>query len=453
MKIYNRRNYHYYVVQSYSLSYKCSDFAFDPENPFALVLALTDGSVIRYEWKFSSASSRKLGGSGMFAIIDGNKLLCTPFDKVLVPPPMSFYQIQCKDEILSRDFNKSKMFIWTKFDILVFSLELEQPDPETSNKEIIFGKACLDYGKYPKKVGQYKLNSLSLKDPIVPHHWTVVNEDLVCCVAPSRNESSGKSIFLISLDPNEEVCNVERQIKVDGANSVFDLKSHEDSKGVSSIVLSTTDNRVIQFDLDGNKLQMLAANRPINDIFTFEINSIFNFLGVSRNRFLYINSNLLCSEITSVQLQSKEFILFTTLSHRLYICPLSEVISKSFPLHLEGFYARKIERGAKLAGVVQNGTSVILQMPRGNLECIHPKIMLIRLVEKKLEGNYHSEAFQICQKHRLDMNILCDHDFATFLSSLAQILRNVNSYLLVNLFISELNDKEPEIKFKRKSTG
>ena len=453
MRTYNRRNYHYYLVQNYSLTDKCSDFSFDPENPLALVIALRNGIVIRYEWKFAPASSGQLGETEMFAVIDGNKLLCTPFDKVLVPPPMSFYQIESKHPILSRDFFKNSLFVWTQFDLTVYSFELNEPGPETSNKEMMFGKACLDYGKYPRKTAQYKLSTLAFHKSVIPSHWTVIADAQICCIAPSKGESRGTSLFLVSLDASNETCTIEKEIPFDGETAVFDLKLHKATSGVCEIILSMKDNRLLQFDLKCHELQRLNCPRPFNDICPFDLNSNLNILGVSRNRFLYINSDLVFSEITSVRIQRTDFILFTTLGHRLYICPLSEIVRKNFNGTLDGFYSRKIERGAKIAAVVQNGTAVILQMPRGNLECIHPKILLIKLVERKLEENDHAEAFQICQKHRLDMNILCDRDFAAFLVSLPVVLRNVNSYLLLNLFISELNDKEPEIKFDKKSTG
>ena len=49
---------------------------------------------------------------------------------------------------------------------------------------------------------------------------------------------------------------------------------------------------------------------------------------------------------------------------------------------------RRIERGSRLVVCVPFDTKVILQMPRGNLEAIHPRVLVIEAVAKSLQ-KYH----------------------------------------------------------------
>jgi len=40
------------------------------------------------------------------------------------------------------------------------------------------------------------------------------------------------------------------------------------------------------------------------------------------------------------------------------------------------FNVRAVERGSRI--VIQNGTRTVLQMPRGNLETIYPRIVMLK---------------------------------------------------------------------------
>jgi elongator complex protein 1 len=46
---------------------------------------------------------------------------------------------------------------------------------------------------------------------------------------------------------------------------------------------------------------------------------------------------------------------------------------------------RKVERGARLVVAHAHGVAVVLQMPRGNLETIHPRAMVLASVAEQLD--------------------------------------------------------------------
>ena len=58
---------------------------------------------------------------------------------------------------------------------------------------------------------------------------------------------------------------------------------------------------------------------------------------------------------------------------------------------------RRIERGARLVCVVPDGTQVILQTPRGNLEVFHPRALVLFLVRSLLDGQVYVLLFAICR--------------------------------------------------------
>jgi len=46
---------------------------------------------------------------------------------------------------------------------------------------------------------------------------------------------------------------------------------------------------------------------------------------------------------------------------------------------------RRIERGSRIVSAVSEDTKLILQMPRGNLELIHPRALILSVIRKNLD--------------------------------------------------------------------
>ena len=46
---------------------------------------------------------------------------------------------------------------------------------------------------------------------------------------------------------------------------------------------------------------------------------------------------------------------------------------------------RRVERGSRIVTSVADDTKLILQMPRGNLETIHPRALILSAVRKHLD--------------------------------------------------------------------
>ena len=46
---------------------------------------------------------------------------------------------------------------------------------------------------------------------------------------------------------------------------------------------------------------------------------------------------------------------------------------------------RRMERGTRIVTVVTNDTKLVLQMPRGNLETIHPRALVLSAVRQHLD--------------------------------------------------------------------
>lgn len=103
---------------------------------------------------------------------------------------------------------------------------------------------------------------------------------------------------------------------------------------------------------------------------------------------------------------------------------------------------RNIERGAKLVTAIPTNMSVVLQMPRGNLETIYPRAMVLAGIRQLIDQKAYGKAFLHCRTQRVDMNILYDHNPGQFLSSIYLFLDQLNDVSYVDLFLASLREDD-----------
>lgn len=82
--------------------------------------------------------------------------------------------------------------------------------------------------------------------------------------------------------------------------------------------------------------------------------------------------------------------------------------------------------------------TVVLQMPRGNLETISPRPLVLQAVRRHIQQSQYREAFLICRRHRIDLNFLCDWDLLKFKKDLGLFVDQIGDGEYLNLFISGL---------------
>lgn len=97
-----------------------------------------------------------------------------------------------------------------------------------------------------------------------------------------------------------------------------------------------------------------------------------------------------------------------------------------------------MERGSKIVTVVND--NVILQMPRGNLETIQPRALTLHTAGSLICKCDYKRLFQLFRKHRINMNLIVDHQPQTFLLNVARFVQQINDPNDISLFLSELTD-------------
>jgi elongator complex protein 1 len=103
---------------------------------------------------------------------------------------------------------------------------------------------------------------------------------------------------------------------------------------------------------------------------------------------------------------------------------------------------RSIERGARLVTAMPTNMSLVLQMPRGNLETIYPRAMVVAGIRQLIEEKNYARAFSYCRTQRVDMNILYDHKPQQFLDTVPLFLEQLADVTYIDLFLSSLRQED-----------
>jgi elongator complex protein 1 len=108
-----------------------------------------------------------------------------------------------------------------------------------------------------------------------------------------------------------------------------------------------------------------------------------------------------------------------------------------------------VERGARLVTATPTSLSLVLQMPRGNLETIWPRAMVVAGIRKLIEEKNYRKAFLHCRTQRVDMNLLYDHAPEQFMANVALFVDQIKKVTYIDLFLSALREEDvTEIMYK-----
>uniref|UniRef100_A0A8C5AJX2 Elongator complex protein 1 n=1 Tax=Gadus morhua TaxID=8049 RepID=A0A8C5AJX2_GADMO len=103
---------------------------------------------------------------------------------------------------------------------------------------------------------------------------------------------------------------------------------------------------------------------------------------------------------------------------------------------------RRVERGSKIVTVVTQDTRLILQMPRGNLETVHHRALVLAQLRKQLDCLKFRDAFECMRKLRINLNFMYDHNPKVFLENVETFITQLNSINHINLFLTELREED-----------
>ncbi|KAK0212323.1 pol II transcription elongation factor [Desarmillaria ectypa] len=425
-------NYHWYLKQEIVAPSQPGYFTsveWHPESALTLILT-TESQVIQrtYAWITSSSPTVPPLDTGSVAVIDGSDILLTPFRTQNVPPPMS----SCRLAVL----------------------------PESSQVSQVPIHVCFVHGSDMLAVlwetGYVEVWDLSTR--LTPRGGKVMDPKRVTCrTPPSAKPGSYRQVVLRS----DGVLLLLGSDNGDGSDIIMTVEI-EEGAGQSMVMLSRNgrllpvDQGIIWQSPGGELFDVrvdtsllicrfpsfcLTSDRVIVDDSSFSL-----YLGLTESGKIYISaedssSALIASNATSFTIASG-FLIFTTGNHEAVFAGVKSLFlyikagNENNREALKGSWEKRLP----------SAMGLVLQMPRGNLETINPRPLIMEVVKQDLNNQKYRKAFMACRKHRIDLSVIVQHDEKKFLDNVAAFVEDVKEVDHINLFLTNIgrSSRSPE---------
>ncbi|GAA5885604.1 hypothetical protein JCM16303_001478 [Sporobolomyces ruberrimus] len=490
--LYHRSNYYWALKQTLSPSLSTSStllgFKWHPEKSHELSLITKEG-IEKYSlgWDTlrSERSSEKHEDDATVAVVDGANTKLTPFRLLNIPPPMSGLTLSSSSTPTHISFAPSPsessssltstsplyfaLLFPTSVSVYSWSLSLTGnaqararaglPTPQLewtaelpeASRSVVKQCATLQTKKGEIKVGV--LRTVREEDGEVRDEVVIVGKE-------------GES---------------QRVVVMEGARRIVAKvakQGEDDEEGEEdSFVLETNEGWLLETFLYSQSEDLALPSPSLTPLpeFCAQIQHVLLppasptstsrfpiVLGLASSGRLYASSKLVASDATSF-VTTPDFLIYTTFSHEAKFVSLVTLSpfytghttlehSESFARRAPGGGAggenempsikRAVERGSRIVTVAPSSTSLVLQMPRGNLEIICPRPLVLRVVRDFLDLQRFRSAFLLCRKHRIDLNLLYDHNPSFLTSHLSGFIDQVKEVDHLNLFLSGLKDED-----------
>ncbi|KAH3917204.1 elongator complex subunit 1 [Parastagonospora nodorum] len=424
VQLWTMSNYHYYLKQELVFPEPASTTAtctWHSEKPLSVALS-TSGAlqILEYASVVAAGSTAPPNDFGMVASIDGLSLKLTPLRLANVPPPMAFHTLALEHKAIDVAVSETgnKVAVLSDNDIALYALDL-------SKRPI------------PKPILLWKSNVIKTR---CPRHVTFVGDERLFCLTDNWDEE--ESCLWRSEGP--ELLPLGPIIETVGASS---LLSDVD---FMALYVQFQDGSLHLIDTHGDSTDLppqtsLVHKFPslVPEVKVVTVEGQTLAFALTKSGVLYANGRALVRNCTSFAVTSAHLI-FTTTQHLLKFVHLAGADELEIPLDepQKDERCRSIERGAKIITVMPTTYSVVLQMPRGNLETIYPRALVLAAIRRSIEAEQYFEAFLACRNQRVDMNILHDHDPERFLSNIEVIINQIQRIEHLDLLLAQLRNED-----------
>lgn len=416
VQLWTMGNYHYYLKQEIRVKAVQSDIIssrWHSERPLQLVChSGIHLRTLEYTFEVARGSVAPPCDHGLVAVIDGKKLKITPLRTANVPPPMAFDEVELKANAVDVAINENG----TRIAVL--------------HDDSVSLWTC-DFGSRPAKRAKFDTDiSLALDHNAATRHLIFEEQEIIVSISHD-NEQDTRLRRLYGRLPEDQ-------------SEVSSLFSCTNDRGV---YLQTTKGTIHDFT-------MPASSPPIGKFATrcvavelWKCEDYHILFGLTASGTIYVQSptqNLKIPSCTSFLVTSTHLI-YTTSSHLLKFIHLragGEDLEVPPDEPETDERCRNVERGAKLVTVMPSAYSLVLQMPRGNLETIYPRALVLAGIRKAIGERQYKKAFLICRTQRVDMNILHDYAPEQFMREVEMFVQQLKKTEFVDLVLSSLSEED-----------
>ncbi|KAH8888257.1 RNA polymerase II elongator-like protein [Thozetella sp. PMI_491] len=418
VQLWTMGNYHWYLKQEILCGEQRPHIKWHPEKALQLSVATSSKLVLReYILAVTRGPTIPPHDYGVVAVIDGQFAKITPLRQANVPPPMALFEVEVESSIVDIAFqdDNSQMAILHNHGVQIYSFDINGPrlSPPGAGKSIAFEKSEAEL--YDEAVLQASFSGDSTVLILEGGQETWLRRiDFESGASNSKTPANGITSFITAHG-------------LPGRKHIA-----QDSTGRLSY--DSGDNQDALTEKLSTFLPWAEAVSHAGELLTF---------GLSRNGHLYANSRQLAKNTTSFVL-TLDHLIFTTTNHLVKFVHLASPEELEVPLDdpENDERCRSLERGARLVTAMPTNMNLVLQMPRGNLETIFPRAMVLAGIRQLIDDKNYQRAFSYCRTQRVDMNILCDYQPEQFLSNVGLFLKQLEDATYIDLFISSLKEED-----------
>lgn len=456
-------NYHWYLKQNLHFGNnddsKVVSVAWDPEISYRLHVVCVGWQYFQYDWCWSTdrSSGQSPGCQADVAVIDGDKVLVNSFVQSVVPPPMYTFHMQFPRSVnevaFHMDPEKSSDLAVLDNSNTVYIFRYGIDAVKESVIKIVGGNGFKASTKTPILEKEFRLHvPTENMQPLFFHHLTWVQDDTFLLISQGQTSSQSTIYHVTVPSENEQMINPRQGGIVNGRVITMCY-----STKTKTCAFQTADGQVWKYCVKSPTPVLEPWKDDIGQDVKFQhpciqteittINGEEVVLGITDRSRLFIDNLVMATNITSFAIYD-DFLLLTTHSHTCRCVSLRETSLKALEAVLGNTSSsndetiRKVERGSRLVTVVPQDTKVILQMPRGNLETIHHRALVLAQTRKWLDSLQFKDAFECMRKLRINLNLIYDHNPKVFLDNVDIFVKQIDSVNHINLFLTELKEED-----------
>ena len=455
IQLWHRCNYHWYLKRELLYPNQQVQLTrFSSENPHDLLVLLSGFEWRQYEVRWDPSTVLSFQDKSLAFVVDGSSLNLTAFQKALIPPPMCANSYGMENPINDIAFCKSQhhlgaTLVQTSDGSLVFLQYKEGTASSFDPTKILWGET-------------QGIDLCSLRSFLV----VGAEEDKINVVAfqcASYNQTNDKLIEITisnisSREPRSEIIgSYELEGRLKRAVSWSDT--------TNGCLLQVDDGTLFEYEQSRETKIVPSEAEPLMEVCPWmsAIKDVTPYgddssdytrprlvFGLSSKSRLYLNDVMLAESASSFFLSlNHEFLCYATTGSRCQsrFLPLKEIHSFDPLMGLEqnyvldGYEPRNVEQGSRVVAILPQRPQMILQMPRGNLESIYPRALVLRYLMTRIANGVYGEAFRMMRKHKVDLNLIVDLNPRGFLDGgIASFVKQVDVIDYLNLFISTLQN-------------
>ncbi|EPX74371.1 elongator subunit Iki3 [Schizosaccharomyces octosporus yFS286] len=416
-------NYHWYLKKTIPIASHAS-FCWHPERSQSLFV--TNGShVERIDLEFAYPTCKTAAPTdyGLTPVIDGSSLLVTPLYFANIPPPLSLCNLSLpfKIELVSLDPFSRSIYLSDNYKVHVYQYE--------PKRKPTFSYAC-DISEYTSELNVKRLLALESSKFII--------------LADDRNNKTKICLFQ-STGVKDESCMASLLNVTDLGKNFINVSYIEK---LAKLFLQSENGEIFSLDINNFNVEKFHCDLPKACAWftTVLIDDSVIPIGLTSSGRLYAEQRLLSTGVLSFYCTDR-FLAFTTNKHILKFVHLQPFVDDMKVVEDDGVErhderCRAVERGAKVVTMMPSKMAVVLQMPRGNLETIFPRIMVLNGVRKLIDVSDYSSAFKVCRTHRLDLNMLFDYDPEKFFLNVSSFVDQLGRVDYLDLFFASLKPED-----------